>query len=309
VRERVERLGGDIAVESEPGKGTTFRVIVPLTLATYRGIVVRVGEHAFILPTSAVERVMAHDRVAPAGEEEYASLKTDEGPVPVIALRDILELPASADEAERSKGLLVMLAGADRRRVAVEIDVLVGEQEILVKPIGKSLQRVRNVQGATILATGEIAPILNVSDLLKSAVRVLRAPRAAAPQRHTDKLAHKNILLAEDSITARSLLKSILESAGYRVKTAVDGMEAWALLKIEPFDLLVSDVEMPRMNGFDLTARIRADGKLSDLPVVLVTALESSADLERGVDVGANAYIRKGGFEQSQLLDAVRRFA
>jgi two-component system chemotaxis sensor kinase CheA len=103
------------------------------------------------------------------------------------------------------------------------------------------------------------------------------------------------------------LLKAILESAGYRVKTAVDGIEAFTLLRAEHFDLCVSDVEMPRLNGFDLTARIRADKKLSELPLVLVTALESREDRERGIDVGANAYLVKSSFDQSNLIEAVRR--
>ena len=115
------------------------------------------------------------------------------------------------------------------------------------------------------------------------------------------------MLVAEDSITSRMLLKSILESAGYKVKTAVDGMEAFTLLRAEPYDLVVSDVEMPRLNGFDLTAKIRADKKLAELPVVLVTALETREDREHGIDVGANAYIVKSKFDQSQLLDVVRR--
>ena len=115
------------------------------------------------------------------------------------------------------------------------------------------------------------------------------------------------VLVAEDSITSRMLIKSILESAGYKVKTVVDGMEAFTLLRAETFDLLVSDVEMPRLNGFDLTVRIRADKKLAELPVVLVTALESRTDRERGIDAGANAYLVKSSFDQSNLIEAVRR--
>jgi two-component system chemotaxis sensor kinase CheA len=115
--------------------------------------------------------------------------------------------------------------------------------------------------------------------------------------------------VAEDSITSRMLLKGILESAGYRVKTAVDGMEAFTALRTERFDALVSDVEMPRLNGFDLTARIRADRTLSELPVILVTALESREHRERGVDVGASAYLVKSDLDQSDLLEALRRLA
>ena len=115
------------------------------------------------------------------------------------------------------------------------------------------------------------------------------------------------LLIAEDSITSRTLLKSILEVAGYEVVAAVDGMDALTRLKTEPFDLLVSDVDMPRMNGFELTAKIRADRKFAELPVVLVTALGSQKDREYGIEVGANAYIVKSDFDQSNLLEIIRR--
>jgi len=165
----------------------------------------------------------------------------------------------------------------------------------------------RACHGATVLGSGHVAPILNVSDLLKSARKAGSAvTRAVADARPAHAEAH-SVLVAEDSITSRMLLKSILESAGYTVKTAVDGMEAFTLLRAEPFDLVVSDVEMPRLSGFDLTAKIRADKKLAELPVVLVTALETREDRERGIDVGANAYIVKGNFDQTHLLDVVRR--
>jgi two-component system chemotaxis sensor kinase CheA len=147
-----------------------------------------------------------------------------------------------------------------------------------------------------------------VSDLLKSARTAGAAPRAplasAPAQRPT-----KKILVVEDSITSRMLLKGILESAGYEVKTAIDGIDGFTTLRAEHFDLVVSDVEMPRMNGFDLTARIRADRTLAEVPVVLVTALESREDRERGIDVGANAYLVKSSLDQSNLLEALRRLA
>ena len=117
------------------------------------------------------------------------------------------------------------------------------------------------------------------------------------------------ILVVEDSITSRMLLKGILESAGYEVKTAVDGLDAFMMLRSERFDVLVSDVEMPRLNGFDLTARVRTDNTLRDLPVVLVTALASREDRERGIDVGANAYLVKSNLDQSNLLEALQRLA
>jgi two-component system chemotaxis sensor kinase CheA len=206
---------------------------------------------------------------------------------------------------------VAFVVGQGARAVGFEVDEIHADQEVLVKSLGKCLERVRNVSGATLLSDGRIAPILNVEDLMRSASRLGREAARPVPEAEVPppELRQKSILIAEDSITARGLLKNILETAGYRVKTAVDGADAWAALRLGRFDAVVSDVEMPRMNGFDLTARIRADRQLSGLPVVLVTALESQADRERGVDVGANAYIRKGDFDQQVLLEALRRFA
>jgi two-component system chemotaxis sensor kinase CheA len=187
------------------------------------------------------------------------------------------------------------------------VDAVLDEQEVIVKPLRKPLSRVRNVAAATVLGSGQVALILNVADLLKSARKTAAAQVPANAAMEPVHAAARTILVAEDSITSRMLLKSILQSAGYQVRTAVDGMEAFTLLRTEHFDLLVSDVEMPRLNGFDLTARIRADAKLAELPVVLVTALEAREHRERGVDVGANAYLVKSSVDQSNLLDAVRR--
>lgn len=161
--------------------------------------------------------------------------------------------------------------------------------------------------GATVLGNGRVVPILDVPDLLKSAAEVGAQARPADARPSEPERKQMSILVAEDSITSRSLLKNILETAGYEVKTAVDGAEAFATLKTAKFDLLVSDVDMPRLNGFGLTAKIRSDPSLADLPVVLVTALGSREDRERGIDVGANAYIVKSSFDESDLLEVLRR--
>jgi two-component system chemotaxis sensor kinase CheA len=200
---------------------------------------------------------------------------------------------------------VVVLASAGTR-IAFLVDEVLNEQEVLLKGLGSQLSRVRNVAGATVLGSGRVVPILNVSDLLKSAVRGGVSPAAPA-ESQIDNLSPHAILVVEDSITTRTLLKNILESAGYEVTTAVDGVDAFARLKSASFDVVVSDVEMPRMNGFDLTAKIREDGDLAELPVILVTAMESREDRERGIDVGANAYIVKSSFDQSNLLEVLHR--
>jgi two-component system chemotaxis sensor kinase CheA len=146
-----------------------------------------------------------------------------------------------------------------------------------------------------------------VADLMKSAVKQAMAPLAAIAAQLPADAAKPSILVVEDSITSRALLKNILEAAGYRVATAVDGIDAYTALKTATFDLVVSDVEMPRMDGFYLTAKVRADKHLAELPIVLVTALGSREHRERGIDAGANAYIVKSSFDQSNLLETVQR--
>ncbi len=307
VREKVEKLGGAIALETDPGLGTTFRIVLPLTLTTFRGVLVRVEGQLFVLPTIHVERVLRVRKDEIKTVENRETIPVDGQAVSLVRLADALELPRKSAPGDSGNTEQAVLLASAEKRIAFLVDEILEELEVLMKTLGKQLARVRNVAGATILGTGKVAPILNVPDLVKSAARAASAPAPAAVARPEEAAKGKSILIAEDSITARTLLKNILESAGHQVTTAVDGVDAWTTLRTGPFDLVVSDVDMPRMNGFDLTAKIRADKKLSELPVVLVTALESREDRERGIDVGANAYIVKRSFDQSDLLGVIRR--
>jgi two-component system chemotaxis sensor kinase CheA len=315
VREKVERLGGVVVLESgHDGQthggmkhegGTTFRITLPLMLATFRGVLVRAGEHYFVIPALSVERVTRVAKQDIRTVENRATISLDGQAVALVSLGDALELPRQSSTANTSAQVAVVVLGTGRQRVAFQVEEILGEQEVLVKTLGRQLTRVRNVAGASVLGTGQVVAVLNVPDLLKSAVKQAAPPPVAA---ETHGVAEKqSILVVEDSITSRALLKNILESAGYRVTTAVDGVDAYTTLKTGTFDLIVSDVEMPRMDGFDLTAKVRADKQLAGLPVVLVTSLESREHRERGIDVGANAYIVKSSFDQSNLLEVVQQ--
>lgn len=306
VREKVEGLRGSISIESNRGTGTVFRVVLPLSLATLRGVLVRIGECLCAIPSAGVERVARVPVQAIRTVENRETIVLDGHVVSLSELSDVLDMPRPIASDTISHAPVIVL-GQNEACVAFRVDEILGEQEILVKSLGSQLPRVRNVAGASMLGTGQVVPVLNAADLLKSAAShdaALRGPTAAE---HPAPSTKRSILVVEDSITSRSLLKSILESAGYAVVTAVDGLDAYTTLKTETFDLLVSDVEMPRMDGFDLTARVRADKRIAELPVVLVTALESREHRERGIDVGANAYIVKSSFDQSNLLETVRR--
>ncbi len=322
VREKIERLGGTVtlepgtlepgALESRPGAGTSFRIVLPLMLATFRCVLVRAGEHSFVIPALSVERVTRVDQQDILTVENRATISLDGQAVALVSLGDALELshqelPYQDATGKTPEKTAVIVLGIGHRRIAFRVDEILGEQEVLVKTLGRQLARVRNIVGASVLGTGQVVAVLNVSDLLKSAVKLAAAPAASVAAAKPGATAKQSILVVEDSITSRALLKNILESAGYRVTTAVDGVDAYTTLKTGTFDLIVSDVEMPRMDGFDLTAKVRADKQLGELPVVLVTAMESREHRERGIDAGANAYIVKSSFDQSNLLEVIQR--
>ncbi len=306
VREKTEQLNGHVSIESIRHAGTALRITLPITLATFRGVLIEVENSLFVVPTTSIERLVRFHPEDVQTVEGRETLAVNGRAVALCRLASVLQLPPAPRAAKESEHKPALILGVGERRIAFAVDAVVEEREVLVKPLPKPLVRVRHLAAATILATGQVVPILHVNDLLKSARRSEGSVRAAAAPVIAEPGA-KSILVAEDSITSRMLVKNILQSAGYRVKTAVDGLEAFATLRVEHFDLVVSDVEMPRLNGFDLTARIRADKQLAELPVILVTALESREHRERGIDVGANAYLIKSSFDQSNLLEAIRR--
>lgn len=309
VQEKVEKTGGTASVETSLAEGTTFRLALPITLATFRGILIRLGEHLFVLPIMNVYRVARVRRNDIKMVSNQETISVDEETVELVRLEEVIELELQKSrtiEPQTKEYYHVVILAQAHKKIGFVVDEILHEQEIIVKPLGRQLSRIRNIIGAALLGTGKVVPILNVSDLLKSAKfnDISRSPVAQADEVQAKK---KSVLIAEDTITARMLLKNILMAAGYDVKTAVDGADALRALRNEEFDLVVSDVEMPRLNGFDLTTRIRADKKLAELPVVLVTSLDSREDRERGIDVGANAYIVKSSFDQSNLLEVIRR--
>jgi two-component system chemotaxis sensor kinase CheA len=308
VREKVEHLGGTVAFDTHVDVGTTFRIVLPLTLATFRGLLVRSGDHLFVVPTLNVERALIVKKDEIKSVENMETIQLRGRAISLVRLNDVLQLPPQHPSRESAKNVRVVVLVSAEKRIAFLVDEVLHEQQVLVKSLGPQLTRVRNVASATVLGTGKVVPILNVPDLMKSAIRIARAgvkPEIVAAKKGEEK--RKSVLVVEDSITARTLLKNILEAAGYEVKSAIDGIDAFTQLRTGEFDVVVSDVDMPRMNGFDLTAKIRADKKLAELPVVLVTALESREDRERGVEIGASAYIVKSSFDQSNLLEVIRR--
>ena len=307
VREKVDKLGGTLQVNSILGSGTTFSIQLPVTLATFRGTLVRVGSELFVIPTANVLRVgrVKNDLIQTV--ENRDTIEMNGRILSLVRLADVLEMDSEAGIDEETQFVSILVLGASDQQIAFSVDAILNEQEVLVKNLGRQLSRVRNVSAGTVLASGQVALILNVSDLILSAMRITGPSLVVHTQKSQMEHERKSILVVEDSITSRILFKNILESAGYEVQTAVDGVDAWTILQTSDFDVVVSDIEMPGMDGFELTRKIRTEEKFRNLPVVIVTSLESREDKERGIDVGANAYIVKSGFERNNLLSVIKR--
>ena len=301
VRSSTEAVGGCVGVESTPGAGTTVTLTVPLTLSTMRVLLVATQGDVFAIPSSSVARlVRAHvDDLTLVDDRQV--LVVEGAALPVLSLSQALGLPG--EEAPRSEGkfeaVVVTSQGAEAVLVVHE---LLDEQEVVIKSLGDRLRGLPAVVGATVLPTG-VAPIVNPATCVRAGLGrgVPLVPSVAEDSKA------RRVLLAEDTATTRALERSILEGAGYEVTVAADGAEAWRLLQEEGADLVVSDVDMPRLDGITLCQAIRASSRFRELPVVLVTSLATEDDRRRGIEVGADAYVVKSTFEQPTLLDIIER--
>jgi two-component system chemotaxis sensor kinase CheA len=305
VRQSLGSIQGRVSVESVPGQGTVFHLVAPTSLAMMRGLLVRVGGERYALPLLSIEKIIEADSVfAVAGRQ---MINVDGKSLPLVSLANVLQRPVNGKE-QSPDPLAVVLNVADQR-LALLVDDVLTEQELAVKSLGRPLQNVPNVAGAALLGNGEPLVILNPAELMRSAAKAhpLDA-RLIPPQEMGEEAGKIHILVVDDSITTRTLEKNILEAAGYLVITATDGNEALKrLAEFETIQLVVADVEMPQMNGITLVETLRASQDYSNMPIILVTSLESREDRERGMVAGADAYIVKRGFDQAELLDTIHR--
>ncbi len=304
VKAQVDALHGRVEVHSEPGAGARFSLSVPLTLTTMRAILISAAGQTFALANTNTQRLAQATSKNLRSVEGREVLVLGETPTPVAFLADALGMPGGGDACHEGN-LPIVFVVADGEEVALVVDEMVAEQEIVVKGLGHRLRGLEEVSGATILPTGEIALILNAGSLVRKVIAGKVSKKISTAIRPSAQKTRKRILVVDDSITTRSLERSILEAVGYEVSVAVDGAEAWRLLREESADLVVTDVDMPIMNGFELTENIRHSEDFWELPVILVTGLSSDEDKARGIEVGASAYLVKSDFDQASLLETV----
>lgn len=304
VRSAVEGMRGTATVARLAEGGTAFTLTLPLTLATVRALEVVASGHVFTIDTSSVERVIRLSAHELAVEEERLVATTKDGQLPVVDLAGWLGLrPTAAISAKASMPAVVI--GAGGRQAAVLVDEVKGEQELLARSLGARLARVRRYCGGMIMPDGRIALLLNTAVLIEAALE--SAPTLEQFPEKATKTVRRKVLVVDDSKYVRTLVRLILEGAGYDVAMAVSGSEALAYLGDHGADIVVADVDMPNMDGFELTEAIRGSERLSAVPIVLFTARETPEDRLLGLKLGASAYVTKSQFDAQQFLETLSR--
>ncbi|MDD2047415.1 hybrid sensor histidine kinase/response regulator [Pseudomonas putida] len=305
VQHMVRQLRGSIVLSQTSGQGSSFHLEVPLTLSVVRSLVVEVAAEAYAFPLAHIERTLELPTEAIVQIEGRQHFWHEGRHIGLVTASQLLNRPPSQASGEAIKVVVIrereMLYG-------VAVERLVGERVLVVMPLDARLGKIQDISSGALLDDGSVVLIIDVEDLLRSVDKLLstgRLERIERGQRNTREAARKRILVVDDSLTVRELQRKLLSNRGYEVAVAVDGMDGWNALRSEDFDLLITDIDMPRMDGIELVTLLRRDSRLQTLPVMVVSYKDREEDRRRGLDAGADYYLAKASFHDDALLDAV----
>ncbi|MCU1784733.1 hybrid sensor histidine kinase/response regulator [Pseudomonas sp. 13B_2.1_Bac1] len=305
VQHMVRQLRGAVVLEQTAGQGSRFHLEVPLTLSVVRSLVVEVGEEAYAFPLAHIERMCdlaPDDIVQLEGRQHFWHEGRHVG---LVAASQLLQRPAGQNNDETLKVVVI------RERDAVygiAVERFIGERTLVVLPLDDRLGKVQDISAGALLDDGSVVLIVDVEDMLRSVDKLLntgRLERIARRSQQATEAPRKRVLVVDDSLTVRELQRKLLLNRGYEVAVAVDGMDGWNALRSEDFDLLITDIDMPRMDGIELVTLLRRDSRLQSLPVMVVSYKDREEDRRRGLDAGADYYLAKASFHDDALLDAV----
>jgi two-component system sensor histidine kinase and response regulator WspE len=305
VQSMLKALRGTVRIQTQPGRGTTFELHLPVTLSVVRALLVEIAGEPYALPLAAVARVLRVERAQVETAEGRPHFAFDGGRASLVSAREVLELGEAASGGD---AWCVVVLGDKSARHGLVVDKFLGERELVVQPLDTRLGKIEDVAAAAVLEDGSPALILDVEDLRRSMGRMTgetgagRWSRAKAVAAESPR---RRVLVVDDSLTVRELERKLLASRGYDVTVAVDGAEGWNAARTGDFDLIITDVDMPRMDGIELVRLIKGDERLKSRPVMIVSYKDREEDRRRGLEAGADYYLTKGSFHDETLLNAV----
>ena len=305
VQSMVQAAGGALTVSSESGKGASFLLRLPVTRSVIRALLVSISGEPYAFPLAGIHEVLKREAPERCMVEGRSCLKHGGRAIALVRAADILELEPTESAGERLHAVVI---GDDGGQYAVEVDEFLGEREFAVRPLDPRLGKVPHLSATAMAEDGRPVLVLDSEDLVRSIHalvsgdrRIGRADQSAAGTPRTPR-----ILVVDDSITVRELERHLLQSQGYEVDVAVDGIEGWNALRLGGYDLVISDIDMPRLNGIELVKKIREDARLNQLPVMILSYKDREEDRLRGLEAGADRYFAKSGFRDDGLVAAVR---
>ena len=306
VQHMVRELRGSIELTQVPGQGSRFQLKVPLTLSVVRSLVVEVGGEAYAFPLAHIERTLDLPAEAIVQIEGRQHFWHQQRHIGLVSASQLLSRPASPGEEQ---SIRVVVIREREQLYGVAVERLIGERVLVVMPLDPRLGKVQDISAGALLDDGSVVLIIDVEDLLRSVDKLLSTGRLERIERGPRSAARgaprKRVLVVDDSLTVRELQRKLLGNRGYDVSVAVDGMDGWNALRGEDFDLLITDIDMPRMDGIELVGLVRRDHRLQSLPVMVVSYKDREEDRRRGLDAGADYYLAKASFHDDALLDAV----
>jgi len=305
VRSLAQEVGGMVRVETRLGAGTQFHLQLPITLSVLRTLLVEIAGDPYAIPLTRIDRLVVADPGEICFLEGRRYLVINQRNIGLVDARDVLEINVAAD---RPAAWPIVVIGDRTSAYGLVVDRFLGESKLVVRILDTRLGKVQDITAASLLDDGTPVLILDTEDLVRSVENLLsggRLKQFQAANKAALAKERKHILVADDSITVREMERKLLENRGYAVDVTVDGMEAWNTVRMGRYDLVVSDVDMPRMNGIDLVRHIKQDARLQSLPVVIVSYKDREEDRLRGLEAGANYYLTKSSFHDESFLKAI----
>lgn len=304
VHEMAKALRGAVRLFNEPGQGMRVVLQLPLTLSVMRALLVQIGGEAYAFPLARVRRTLELDRDAIDMLEGQQHFMFEGRPVGLVTAHQLLGAQAPG---QARAGVAVVVIGDEHGTYGVAVDRFLGERTLVLQPLDRRLGKIKDIAAGALMENGDAVLIIDVEDLLRSVEKLVRGGQLDKVRRTQDAAAQqrKHVLIVEDSLTVRELERKLLEKRGYAVTVSVDGMDGWNALRGAHFDLVVTDIDMPRMDGIELVSLIKRDTALRNVPVMIVSYKDRDEDRRQGLDAGADYYLAKGSFHDEALLDAV----
>ena len=306
VHDMVHEVGGIVRAVSTPGKGVSFHLELPLTLSVIRTFLVKIAGEPYAFPLARIDRcvILSEEELETVEDRQY--FRFDNNNIALVDIHDVLEID---EPASRSEGLPVVVISDRTNAYGLLVDKFVGECDLVVRPIDPRLGKVPDISAVAVMLDGEPVLIVDVDDMLRSVDKMLNVRRLrkvkGALEEGAEEVPARRILVVDDSITVREMERKLLENQGYQVEVAVDGMDGWNVIRTENFDLVVTDIDMPRMNGIELLTNIKRHEDLKSLPVIIISYKDTKAHRLQGLEAGANYYLTKSSFQDDSFISAV----